>query len=180
MNRKKKGDIWVSVVLYVLISLVILSSVYMVVEPKINEAQDRAVVEQTIILLNDVDDAIKTSSQATGTVVMRQIKISKGDLFIYNATSDGQINGTIIYLLNNTNLKYSQQDTPLVSGNIQVLTTANLQNEDKYNIVLTLDLQNKKILNDNNQNPWQLSASPLPYKLFIKSEENNLFRFYTA
>ncbi|MBS3073567.1 hypothetical protein J4465_02120 [Candidatus Pacearchaeota archaeon] len=178
MDRNKKGDIWVSVVLYVLISLVILSSVYMIVEPKINEAQDRAVVEQTIILINDIDDAIKTASQATGTVVMRQIKISKGDLFIYNATFG--TNGTIVYMLNNTNLKYSQQGTPLTSGNIHVMTTTNKQSEDKYDVILTLNLQNKKVLNENNQNPWQLSASPLPYKLFIKSEANNIFKFYTA
>lgn len=177
MNRNKKGDIWVSVVLYVLISLVILSSVYMIVEPKINEAQDRAVVEQTIILLGDINDAVKTSSQATGTVVMRQVKISKGDLFIYNST---ETNGTIIYMLNNTNLKYSQPGTPLVSGNIQVITNNNLQNEGKYDVTLTLSLSNKKILNDNGQNLWQLSASPLPYKLFIKSEANNVFRFYNA
>lgn len=175
---QKTGAIWVSVVLYVLISLTILSVVFTVVKPKIDEAQDRAVVEQTIVLLNDVDEAVKTASQATGTVVMRQIKISKGDLFINNVSASS--NGTIVFMLNNTNLRYSQQDVPLVSGNIQILTTVNPQNAEMYDITLMLGLGNKKIINENDKIVWQLSASPIEYKLFVKSEGNNRFKFYSA
>ncbi len=169
--KMKKGAIWVSTVLYVLISLTILSVVFSVVKPKIDEARDRAIVEQSIIMLNDLDNAVKLASQSTGTQLKREVKISNGDLF-FN-TRNGMNNVT--FILKQTNLKYSEIDSEITSGNLAILTKKSAQESGKYDLYITLkiDISGKEIYSEISQ----LSPSPFPYSVFIKNNGTHI-NFY--
>lgn len=171
--KTKKGAIWVSTVLYVLISLTILSVVFSVVKPKIDEARDRAIIEQSIIMLNDLDNAIKLASQSTGTQLKREIKLSNGDLF-FNVGGENT-NNNITFILKQTNLKYSELDSEITSGNLAILTRKSAQESGKYDIYLTLSIEisNKEI---SSEIP-QLSPSPFPYSVFIKNNGTHI-NFY--
>ena len=58
MRMEKKGQVWVETVIYTLIAFVMIGAVLAFVRPKIEEFQDKAVVEQTISALEDINSVI--------------------------------------------------------------------------------------------------------------------------
>ena len=59
--RNKKGQVWIETVLYTLIGISLIGLVLAFVTPKINEAKDRAVVEQTINSLSTFDEKMNAA-----------------------------------------------------------------------------------------------------------------------
>ena len=55
---RKKGQIWIETVLYTLIGLSLIGLVLAFVTPKINEARDNLVIEQTKDVMKIFDDKI--------------------------------------------------------------------------------------------------------------------------
>ncbi len=179
---KKRGEIWVSFVLYVLISLAVLSMIFAAIKPRIDEAQDKAIVEQTVIMFNDLNEAVKTASLSSGTVIKRELKITKGDLFIYNMTNTNANinNGSIQFIIYDTSLKYSEVNVPLSIGDIKILTQET-KSKDKYNINLTMTFKDKQIfVGDGDKEFKQFISSPVNYRLFIKNEGDNVIRIYES
>lgn len=177
---KKRGEIWVSVVLYVLISLTILSLIFAAIKPKIDEAQDKAIVEQTIIMFNDINEAIKTASLSPGTVIMRELKVTKGDLFFYNSTDILSDNGSIQFVLYDTNLKYSEINVPLSTGNIKILTQKTKE-KDRYNLFLNMTFNDKILKIEEGEKQFkQFISSPIEYRIFIKNEGDNIIKIYSS
>ena len=158
------GAVWVSTVLYILISLAIIGMVIAAVTPRINSAKDKATIEQTIIMLDSLDSTIQQVSQVQGTKLKSEFKMSRGLLSIDAA------NDRIVWHLNNSVYKYSEPGVPINISNIQVLTTR-AAGGSGWNIELKLDYKNKL---DITSTVSLLQPAEVPYKLWIENKGNNL------
>ena len=87
-KQNKSGQVWIEKVLYTLIGLVLIGLALGFIMPKINEARDKALVEQAINSLAELDSKI-TEVIETGTGNVRQLEffMKKGELYI-NATNN--------------------------------------------------------------------------------------------
>ena len=65
--RFRSAQVWIETVLYTLIGLALIGIVLTFVMPRINEAKDKIVVEQTIASLNAFDEKIQMTLQAPGS-----------------------------------------------------------------------------------------------------------------
>lgn len=157
---EKRGAVWVSTVLYILISLAIIGMVIAAVTPRINSAKDRATIEQTIIMLDNLDSTIQQVSQVQGTKLKSEFKMSRGFLTI-DSTAE-----TIVWQLNNSVYKYSEPDVKINISSIEVLTT-NAAGGQGWNIELRLNYKGNLNLNSTVGN---LQPAEVPYKLWIENK----------
>lgn len=132
--RQKRGrlaQVWVETVVYTLIGLTIIGAIIAVTTPKIKQLTDKAIIEQTISAMNDLDNVIReVSDYASGTSLNPSFKIKKGELVIDSGKD------RIFFVLKDTNLKYSQVGSNVTQGNLVVFTEQNVQ---KYNVYLILN-----------------------------------------
>lgn len=155
---QKQAAIWVSTVLYILISLAIIGIVIAAVTPRINAAKDRATIEQSIIMLDSIDSTIQKVNQVQGTKLKAEFKMSRGLLTI-NPLTD-----TIKWQLNNSAYKYSEPDVTINISAIQLKTTK--ASQGSWNVELMLNYSNKI---DIQFGVKTLQPAEVPYKLWIEN-----------
>lgn len=157
---EKKGQVWIETVVYTLIGLVIIGIVISIATPKIKQMTDRAVVEQTITALNELNSKVYVTQTAEGNSRELFFKIKKGKLVIDSAQNK------IYYLLEETNLMYSQPGAEIRQGDIKILTE---EKNKKYSIRLGLDYNLDITFGEKNENKV-LSQAPTAYHLLITNE----------
>lgn len=177
MNRKKrflcnnlksrKGQIWVETVIYTLIAFALIGLVLAFAKPKIEEIQDKGIIEQSIGVLEEIDQIIKNLGGAGNQRVIT-LKISNGALNIDGA------NDRIFFELE-SRYEYSEPGINIEIGEINAIT------EKKgriYNITLTKDYENYNIKYNNLDESGKLSSASTPYKILIadkgKSEDKKV------
>ena len=122
MNRKKgqffmknrRGQIWVETITYTLIAFALIGLVLAFVKPKIEEIQDKGIIEQSISVLESIDLIIKTIGDPGNQRVIN-LKISKGVLNI-----DGE-NDKLFFEIESRHV-YSEPGRDVTIGNIIVHT----------------------------------------------------------
>jgi type II secretory pathway pseudopilin PulG len=153
----KKGDVWVSTVLYTLITVAVIALVLAAVTPMINKNKDKAIIDQTTVMLNQIDDAIQRATSAEGTRTMVELTVKKGTFFVNDSYIDWQLD---------SNYVYSEIGQTIQQGKLTVLTT---QQQENYLIDLKIiypELNIKSVLT--------LQSSETPYKLFIENQGYDL------
>lgn len=113
---KNKGQIWIETVLYTLIGLSLIGLVLAFVTPKITEAKDRLVVEQTINSLNALDERISSVLQAPGNRRLIDFTMKRGELY-FNSSSN-EIN----FLIKDLKKPYSQPGVEIQIGRVKILS----------------------------------------------------------
>lgn len=135
----KRGQIWIETVIYTLIAFVMIGLVLSYARPKIEELQDRAVIEQSIAILKDIDSTILTMG-GCGNQRIIELGIKKGSLKI-----DG-MNDLIVFEMKSKSIYSEPGAFPVYDGNIAIQTTkigdesiVNLTRDfkDIYNITYT-------------------------------------------
>ncbi len=155
---KKQAVVWVSTVLYILISLAVLGIVLAAVQPRINAARDKAAIDQTINLLNELDQKIiEVDNSAEGNVRSLNLQIKRGILTI------DEENDRIRWQLADSSYKYSELKRIVKVGRIDAYT---LESASGFNVTLTLNYIGTLDLVSNLQ---PLQSAEIPYKLFIKN-----------
>jgi type II secretory pathway pseudopilin PulG len=158
--KNRKGQVWVETVIYLLIAFVMIGLVLSFIKPKIEELKDKAIIEQSIQILQDIDNSILNIG-SSGNKRLFEIGIKKGSL-----TIDSE-DDTIIFEIDST-YQYSEPGQPVQTGNIQALTVENGRNSkvtlkrdfsEGYNITYNGEEVNKT-----------LSQASNPYKVFITNE----------
>lgn len=90
--KSKSGQVWVETVIYTLIALTIIGLFISFAKPKIEEIQDKAIIDQSVEMLEDVNSLILSIIQGgAGNQRIIDIGIKKGTLEI-----DG-INDQIVF-----------------------------------------------------------------------------------
>lgn len=114
--ENKFAQIWIETVIYTLIAFVLIGAVLAFVKPKIDEMQDKAVIEQSIGLLKDLDSLVTEITQAgSGNKRKIEISIQKGELKI-----DG-INDQLLFEVE-SRYEYSQIGQEITNGNLIIVT----------------------------------------------------------
>jgi len=163
---KKHGQIWIETVIYTLIGLTIIGLVLAAALPKINEKKDEVVIEQSIVALGIINDKIYEVLRAPGNRRVVDLEISNGALII-------DIDKNTIAWIIDSSLQYSELDTSISLGRINVTTkTGNpwkVELKSKYN----MDIR----YNDDISGIKRLDVAPTPYRLIIENagiENNNI------
>ncbi|UCD20568.1 MAG: hypothetical protein JSW08_02195 [archaeon] len=158
---KKKAVIWVSTVLYILISIAIIALVLTAVTPVINKNKDKALVEQSLEMLNELDEGVERASLTEGTQALVEIVMKKGTLTI----EESQITWT----LQDSAYMYSEPGKYI--GTRLVSLTEQTQ-DNKFDIHLILNYTGRTFNLDYNGRTLQPSENP--YRIFIKNTGTNL------
>ena len=158
--EKKKGVVWISTVLYVLIGLAIMASLLAIIRPKISETKDKFVIDQTIQSLNTLDDTILRAREATGTSLNYVIRLDEGSL-----TIDGAKN-TISWQAM-SNYQYSEANKTIAIGKIKASTFPYMS---IWNVTLILDYTGYNVnltINGNYNSAKTLMPAGTPYSIWI-------------
>ena len=167
----KKAQVWVETVIYTLIALVMIGAVLTFVRPKIQEIQDKTLLDQTIEVMKGIDETVKlVVNTGAGNKKIVEFTLKRGELLL-----DCE-NNNMKYILEETKLIYSEQciketclEEDWVSiGNIKALTKKN----GKLNIV-TLKIEYPAtidLLCENANELKTIEKSATPYKLSIENK----------
>jgi hypothetical protein len=161
--RRKRGQIWVETIVYTLIAFALIGLVLAFVKPKIEELQDKGIIEQSISVLEDINSIIKTLGDP-GNQRIIDLKISKGALNI-----DGE-NDKLFFEIESRNT-YSEPGKDVMVGDIVVFT----EKKGKLNdVTLTKDYQGEyDITYDKRDELKKISKTSTSYTLLIANKGEN-------
>ena len=162
MKMNKKAQIWVETVIYTLIALSLIGATLAFVKPKIQEMQDKAIIEQSIEIMDYIDSTVfQIVRGGAGNTRTMDISLKKGELQI------DSINDQILFIIDNSRYEYSQEGKKTNIGNVNILT----ESKNKLNrITLSLNYSNYDILFENEQKIKTLTGAPVPYKVLFGNQ----------
>ncbi|MCX6749763.1 MAG: hypothetical protein NTW17_03420 [Candidatus Pacearchaeota archaeon] len=164
MNSKKRfvfdnrGQIWVETVIYTLIAFSLMGLVLAFAIPKIQEFQDKSVIEQSIGVLREIDSLIKEIQGSPGNQRILELGMNKGSLTIDAA------NDRIFFELE-SKYQYSQPGENVSVGEVVV----NTKEQSNINLLtMTLDYTGENnILYGGQETSKIITKAPIPYKISI-------------
>lgn len=161
--RKKRAQVWVETVIYTLIAFSLIGVAISMVKPKIESIQDHAILEQTINILQGIDNTIFEVEQ-TGKSNKRMIEITlKKGLLNIDAP-----NNLIYFELKDSPEPYSEPGEPVTNGDVLIETE---QVGEVYNIKIFLNYSEKyDILFQETDNSKLINPSQRPYTFFIENQ----------
>lgn len=165
--KEVRGQVWIETVIYTLIAFVMIGLVLSFAKPKIEEFQDKAVIEQSINILKDIDTII-TEIERYGVGNQREldIGITKGELTINGITN-------LLVFEIESKYQYSEPGTDLAEGGLTINTEKKgdlnivklTKNYDSnYDLFYQQETNGKKII----------SQAASEYKLVISNEGINM------
>ncbi len=161
----KRGQVWVETVIYTLIAFIMIGLVLSFVKPKIEQIQDRGIIEQSIGMIENMDLIILSLEEGgQGNKRLVEIGIKKGVLNL-----DGE-NNKIIFEMESKEI-YSEPGRKVYYGDLIVYT----EKRAGYNIVtLTRDYTGRyNITYQGNDELKSFTKSSTPYKLFFSNKGGN-------
>lgn len=164
----KKGQVWVETVIYTLIAFTLIGAVLTFVKPKIEEIQDKSLIDQSMEMLKDINSVINSVKGTSGNQRIVDVMIKKGSLLI-----DGE-NDRLVFEID-SGAEYSEPGTEITKDNLVILT----ENKGKVNkITLTSNYSSSyNLLYQNGDSSKLISKATLPYKIEITNkgvqESNN-------
>jgi type II secretory pathway pseudopilin PulG len=162
----KKGQVWVETVIYTLIALVIIGLVLSYIQPKIMELQDKATLQESMSMLNNVNNVLLSlADNGVGNTRKLQISLTSGTL-----TIDGS-KGIITFSMDNSHDQFSEPGQSVNYGNIVVYT----KKENNLNIVnMTINYgQEYNITYSGGNIIKTITHSSTPYNLLISNNGGN-------
>lgn len=162
-KKSKKGQVWVETVIYTLIALALIGLVLSFVKPKIEEIKDRAIIEQSIVIMENIDSMINSIDEGGhGNRRLVELVISKGALKI-----DGEKN--IIVFEINSEYAYSQPGTDVAFGDL-IVNTQKVSGGNK--VTLTRDYSNRYNITYQEKDQLKtINPASTPYQLFISNKD---------
>jgi hypothetical protein len=158
--KNYKGQVWVETVIYLLIAFVMMGLVLSFIRPKIEELRDKAVIEQSLEILKNIDNLILTIGSPGNTRVL-EVGITKGSLIIDSA------NDTIIFQMDSS-YTYTEPGQPVQIGNINALT----ETTGRTNVItLKRDFRpDYNITYQNGEVLKTLTQASTPYRLLLENK----------
>ena len=161
MKKRKGGQVWVETVIYTLIGLAVIGILLAVAKPKIDEMKDRAIIDQSIGIMDLVNEKIHAVRTAPGNRRVVDLKVGKGKFVVDND------NDAIYWIIDGAEVEYSQVGVWVpVSGHMQVMT----EEASPYTITLNMTYSVDLRFDNSTTGQKELDEAPTPYSLKI---ENN-------
>ena len=161
VSYNKSGQIWMETVIYTLIAFVMIAAVLAIAQPKIEEIQDKAFIEQSLGVMKDINDIFLSLAQGgVGNKRIIELGIKKGNLKI-DGTEDG-----LTFEIDSSYL-YSEPGTGIYDGNILIYTK---KKGDTYTVNMTQNYLNYNITYRGSDEAKIISKASTPYQLFISNK----------
>lgn len=156
----KRGQIWIETVIYTLIALVMIGLVLTYAEPKIEEIQDKSIIEDSMEILESINSILfEIDKGGPGNKRLMQLSVKKGQ-FIIDA-----VNNKIIFKIESRH-KYTEPGVDVELGNV----LAHTQERSKINIVnLTIDYHKYNMTVSGEKKVETLNRASVPYSLLISN-----------
>ena len=174
VNKSKKGQVWIETVIYTAIALLMIGFVLAYAKPKIEEFQDKAILEQSLEMFRTIDSTIKEIKiRGSGNQRFVEIGIKKGSLQI-----DGE-NDKIIFEMESSYI-YSQPGIDIVDTLEERIITRTEKTGGLNQVSFTINYTGYNVdITYNDENKFKtLNKAPTPYKLLIsnngKSGDNTI------
>ena len=163
-TKNKRGQIWVETMVYTLIAFALIGLVLAFVKPKIQETQDKGIIEQSVKILENMDFVIRTLG-GPGNQRILEVGINKGTLFIDGA------NDTFFFKIESRYV-YSQPGEDVNVGGI----IANTQKKGNINeVTLTKNYSGEyNITLQNMDELKEITRAATPYKIIISDRGGNV------
>jgi type II secretory pathway pseudopilin PulG len=159
--KNKKAQVWIETVVYTLIAFVLIGAVLAFVRPKIEEFQDKAIIEQTLTALEDINTIILSIVQGgPGNKRLVEMGIKKGILKI-----DAE-NDMLVFDIE-SRYQYSEPGTDVMVASALV----NTKTSGKLNLVtITMNYSQRYDITYQNQSTIKLlNKAATPYKIAISN-----------
>jgi|TARA_B100001971_G_C18265932_1_gene592376 hypothetical protein len=158
----KRGQVWVETVIYTLIAFVMIGAVLAFIKPKIEEIRDKALIEQTIEVIESINfGIIELGGEGNKRII--ELGIKKGILKI-----DGE-NNLIIFEIESRHV-YSQPGEDIYIGNI----IANTKKRGTFNTVTLTSNYSEYNLTYNQEDKLKtITRASTPYRLSISHHGEN-------
>ena len=160
---KTRGQVWIETVLYTLIGLTLMGLALGFVMPKINEARDRALVEQAISSLSDFDGKINEVIQTgTGNVRQTEFLMKKGEIYI-NSSHD-----EILMTISGLTKLYSEDGVEIDIGRIKVKSELGQKTSTVY--LRAVYSSNVNLTYKGRDEGRKFTPASTPYNFFIENK----------
>jgi hypothetical protein len=158
---RRSGQVWIETVIYTLIAFVMIGAILAVAKPRIDQLQDKILVEQSIETLKEIDSLVFNAVQGgPGNKRLIEVGITRGVLKV-----DG-INDKLIFELEGKH-EYSEPGQEISDGNVLIKTEK--QGKLRY-VNLTRDYsENHDITFQDNDEIKSLSKASTSYKLLVSN-----------
>jgi hypothetical protein len=156
----RKAVVWISTILYTVISLAIIGLLLSVIQPMISQWRDSLIIDQTKASLAKVDESVQN---VQGEFVGRryvEFKLGKGTL-----TLSGK-NNSITWTID-TKVEYSNPNQTMSSGNIYERTDKMV---DMYRVSLFLEYKSINLTFNGKDADRVLQPAPNPYKIWFENK----------
>src|SRR3989344_6810533 len=158
---KKQGQVWVETVTYTLVAFVLIGLILAFVKPKIDELQDKALIEQSLNVLKQVDSIINEVYQdGVGNKRLVEVLLKKGELTVDSGNDSLLFEFTGRYEYSEHGQNYSESSfnirTEKIGSSYKVTIGKNYPN---FNISYA-DKNLKKVF----------PRSSAPYRIFITNK----------
>lgn len=164
--KNRRGQVWVETVIYTLVALAMIGLVLTFAKPKIEEIQDKALIEQSIKMIEDIDILIMGIVQGgSGNKRLLEVGIKKGVLKI-----DGE-NDKIVFEIEG---KHSEPGVKIEEGNLEIYTE---KKGELHLVTITRDYNGIYNITYNGADKLKsITKSSTSYKLLISNEGGDLIR----
>lgn len=157
---RKRGQLWVETVIYLLIGLSLISLTLAFVLPKVNSQRERLIIEQTIVALNDLHGTMQeVARQGEGNRRVIDFSLRVGEFVI-----DGE-NDKISFILEDLHKPYSQPGISIPAGNV-IVKTELVQKSSRVRLELPLDEFDLQF--EGTQAQKEISPASVPYRFSIE------------
>lgn len=164
LEKSVKGQIWIETVVYTLIALLILGAVLGFVRPKIEKLQDESIIDDSISMLEDINEVINDIKNVPGNKRQINLGIRKGSLTI-DAERD-----VIIFDLE-TKSEYIEPGILIKRGSVEL---SNVKMGELNLINATLDYDGiYNITWKDSDSVEKLTKSSANYKVFVSHAPKN-------
>jgi hypothetical protein len=160
--HNKKAQVWMETVIYTLIAFGLIAAVLSFVKPKIDEIQDKAIIDQSIMLVKEIDSTIREIVQGgAGNKRKLEISIKDGSLVIDGATDSLNFELDSSYV-------YSEIGKEIAEGNL-IIVTSEKGNTNLVIIGRNYTRDNYNIKFNGEDTSKTLNKAATSYNLFISN-----------
>lgn len=129
----KKGDVWISAVLYFGLGIVVLSILLAAGLPVINKLRDKNVIIQTKQIMHELDQNIReVVKEGPGSQRVVTVNIKKGSFIV------DEVNSMIIWEYNGSKVLISDPGIDVPEGKLNIRTD-NAPQKNTYNVRVFID-----------------------------------------
>lgn len=158
---EKKAQVWIETVTYTLIAFVMIGLVLSFAKPKIEELQDKTIIEQSMKVMREIDSTIlEVSEEGIGNKRRIEMSVKKGE-FNINSSDD-----KIIFELQGRHM-FSEPGESYNQGDLNITTT---EYGTQYIVKVERDYSGVYNLTYNEgENSKIIGKSPTYYNLYVSN-----------